>query len=245
RSFLLLILTSWLVACNGNEITNPEQDDQNDDALNKIMPLGASRVEGDPPAYESYRYELWKLLIDSGYDFDFIGVEKDRAGVYADYEGQKFDVDHEGRGGIDSGGILEELEFTLEELNSPPDIVLFSSPGGNDRRENYPQTVLNVNAIIDKFQAVNPNVTIFIELLAPPMTKEQTPAFQAYYNQALKDIALVAEQQTTATSKVITIDMTAAAGFTDAFLADDVHYNQAGAVFIANRYFEALKEVLR
>ena len=27
--------------------------------------------------YESYRYELWKNLIDNNYNFDFIGREKD------------------------------------------------------------------------------------------------------------------------------------------------------------------------
>jgi hypothetical protein len=41
---------------------------------------------------------------------------------------------------------------------------------------------------------------------------------------------------------VIVVDM--ATGFTDIFLADEIHYNEAGAEFIANRYYEALVGVL-
>jgi lysophospholipase L1-like esterase len=33
-------------------------------------------------------------------------------------------------------------------------------------------------------------------------------------------------------------------GFTDDFLADDVHYNQAGAEFIANRYYDKLIQLM-
>jgi lysophospholipase L1-like esterase len=53
----------------------------------------------------------------------------------------------------------------------------------------------------------------------------------------------IAAQQITSFSKVITMDM--AAGFNDSYLADDVHYNGAGAAFIANRYFDVLINVLQ
>ena len=32
--------------------------------------------------FESYRYELWKNLVDSNYNFDFVGRQKD----YGNYE---------------------------------------------------------------------------------------------------------------------------------------------------------------
>ena len=40
-----------------NDIPNP-----NNSSSIKIMPLGASRVEGGRPNYESYRFYLWKNL---------------------------------------------------------------------------------------------------------------------------------------------------------------------------------------
>ena len=36
-------------------------------SINKILNLGASRVEGGRPEYESYRYELWKKLKENNY----------------------------------------------------------------------------------------------------------------------------------------------------------------------------------
>jgi len=245
RLFTIVISVAFLIACSSDDNSttsnnNPTPADPN--AINKIMPLGASRVAGARPEYESYRYELWKLLIDGGYSFDFIGTETDTAS-YPMYNGQSFDINHEGRGGISSGGILAELEIWLNDLGTIPDIVLFSSPGGNDGFENLNQTVANVNAIIDIFQARNPNVTIFLELPAPALTSEQTPEFLAFYNQALETLPLIAEQKTTATSSVLIVDMST--NFIDAYLADDVHYSEAGANFIANRYLEVLVPILQ
>ena len=61
---VLLVISS----CKNN---NPEPQ------VNVIMPLGASRVQGSPPAYLSYRYDLWKKLRLNGYNIDFIGGEVD------------------------------------------------------------------------------------------------------------------------------------------------------------------------
>ncbi len=232
------------IACSSDDngtTPNPTTPTNPSGTAIKIMPLGASRVAGARPLYESYRYELWKLLLDGNYDFDFIGTETDPAD-YPMYNGQSFDRDHEGRGGITSGEILAELDIWLNDLADTPDIVLFSSPGGNDGFTDLNQTVANVNAIIDIFQARNPNVTIFLELPAPAMTSEQTPEFLAFYNQALNTLPQVATNKTTATSSVLTVDMST--NFIDAYLADDVHYSEAGASFIANRYLEVLAPLL-
>ena len=206
------------------------------------MPLGASRVAGARPEYESYRYELWKLLVDSGTEFDFIGTENDEAN-YPDFNGLSFDRNHEGRGGINSSEIRSEIDGWLRDAGAP-DIVLFSSPGGNDDLTSitYEGVLENINAIVDAIQAINPNVTIVIEQAAPPMTSEQTSEFLAVYNRIINDVVTIAEGQSTITSKVLTVDMST--GFTDAMLADDVHYNEAGAQFIASRYFEILQTIL-
>ncbi len=46
-------------------------------SINKIMTLGASRVEGSRPDYESFRYNLWKNMIENNWTFDFIGTQSD------------------------------------------------------------------------------------------------------------------------------------------------------------------------
>ncbi len=55
----------------------------------KILCLGDSRVEGSE-TYDSYRYELWKDLIDCSWDFDFVGAEIDPI-LYPSYQNNTFD----------------------------------------------------------------------------------------------------------------------------------------------------------
>lgn len=236
-AFGLLLL--MLIGCYNDDVTTSQPQSS---SINKILPLGASRVEGARPEYESYRYELWKYLIDGDWDFDFIGTQTDYAS-YPSYSGSDFDVDHEGRGGWTSGQIASGLEDWLDETGSP-DIVLFSSPGGNDALEELPyeEAVENINIIIDTFQANNPNVTIIIEQMAPGRSDIMTPELTYYFEQMQQEVLSIATDQSTSTSQVIAVDMFT--GFNDSLLADEVHYNEKGAEFIATRYCNVLENVM-
>tara|TARA_B100000795_G_scaffold123957_1_gene92429 strand:- start:831 stop:1586 length:756 start_codon:yes stop_codon:yes gene_type:complete len=211
-------------------------------SLNKIMCLGASRVEGKRPDFESYRFDLWKKLKDNNWTFDFIGVQSDN-GYYPSFNGVEFDSDHEGRGGWTSDEILGGLDDWLSETGSP-DIVLISSPGGNDALTELPfsQAVSNINSIIDVLQADNSNVTIIIEQMAPGHSDIMTAELTGFYEQMQQEVLNIAADQSADSSQVIVVDMFT--GFNDGLLADDVHYNVAGAEFIANRYYNVLINVL-
>ena len=100
-SHLLLVIfcTCLLLGCQSDELDQGNASDEDTiDIPNKIMPLGASRVQGFSPWFESYRYELWKDLIDRDREFDYIGTETE-TGSYPNYEGLAFDPDHQGHGG--------------------------------------------------------------------------------------------------------------------------------------------------
>jgi hypothetical protein len=211
-------------------------------SINKILNLGASRVEGGRPEYESYRYELWKKLKENNYIFDYIGTQTDES-AYPQFNNMIFDCDHEGRGGWTSADILKEL-YNWLSLTGPPDIVLFSSPGGNDALEelSYTQAVSNINGIIDVIQDFNPNTTIIIEQMAPARSDIMTSELTEFLEQMKEEVLNIAESQTTSTSEVIAIDMFT--GFNDSLLADDVHYNEDGAKFVAGRHFDLLVSVL-
>ncbi|PQJ23443.1 GDSL-type esterase/lipase family protein [Tenacibaculum sp. SG-28] len=236
---IFILLLCALSACNNDEDITVKPLST---SINKILPLGASRVEGARPAYESFRYELWRDLKENEFTFDFIGTQTDD-GTYPLFNNETFDTDHEGRGGWTSGQILDGLRNWLTETGAP-DIVLFSSPGGNDGLNNlsFTKAVENINSCIDILQEANPNVTILIEQMAPGRTDIMTVELTNYFNQMQQEVTTIATTQSTATSRVITVDMYS--GFTDSLLADDVHYNQAGAAFIAERYYEALQTVL-
>ena len=226
------------ISCGGDSI---EQNNPNT-VINKIMALGASRVEGNRPQYESFRYETWKDLIENNYSIDFIGTQND-PGSYPVVENLNFDPDHQGRGGWTSGDILDQLESDLD-MAGTPDVVLFSSPGGNDALQNLPydEAIGNINEIVDILQEVNPNVTLIIEQMAPGRTDIMTEELLNYFNQLQDEILIIAKNKATTTSQVIAVDMFS--GFTDAMLADDVHYNTKGAMFIAQRYYDVLTQVL-
>lgn len=211
-------------------------------SINKILPLGASRVEGNRPEFESYRYELWKNLTDDDWTFDFVGTATDDAS-YPLHSNSTFDPDHEGRGGLTSGEILEGLGSWLDNTGAP-DIVLFSSPGGNDALQNldYAMILANINAIIDTLQAVNPNVQILIEQMAPAHSSEMGPELTTYMTNLQSDVVGLAASQSTATSSIIPVDMYT--NFTDSMLADEVHYNEAGASFVAAQYYNVLVNIM-
>ena len=243
--FLLVVSFICLpIGCQSDEVNhgNTSKEENPKDILNKIMPMGASRVQGLTPWFESYRFYLWKELIDGGWDFDYIGTEKE-TGSYPNYKNLSFDPDHQGKMSWTSKKIFEELENILHETGYP-DIVLFSSPGGNDILNGLPyeNVIENINGIIDLFQDHNPDIVILIEQLAPGKTSFMTPELTAIFDQAVLDVETIAQEQTDENSQVIPVNMFE--GFADLYLADDIHYNADGAEFIAQRYYEVLETVL-
>ena len=238
----LLLLCSLLIFTCSSGDSSGYFSDPNNSSVTKIMPLGASRVEGERPNYESYRYYLWEKLKENNFVFDFIGTQSDEA-TYPSFNGENFDVDHEGRGGWTSGDILDGLNDWLEQLETP-DIVLISSPGGNDGLENlpFPQAVSNINLIINILQENNPSVTIIIEQMAPARSDIMTVELTNFFYQMQQEVLNISTNKSTQYSNVIAIDMFT--GFNDDFLADDVHYNVDGAKFIAERYSELILNVI-
>ena len=238
KNLSIIFLISIIFGCSGDGDSSKPLST----SINKIMTLGASRVEGYRPDYESFRYNLWRSLIENNWTFDFIGTQSDEA-FYPSFNGLDFDIDHEGRGGWTSGEILDGLNDWLTETG-PPDIVLFSSPGGNDALQelSYSEAVSNISSIIDIIQSNNPNCIIIIEQMAPGHSNIMTSELTYFWNKIQQDVLDISENKTTSASQVIAIDMFS--GFGDNFLADDVHYNEDGAVFIANKYYNVLVNLL-
>jgi lysophospholipase L1-like esterase len=203
-----------------------------------ILPLGDSRIEGAHPTYESYRYELWKNLVDRNWSFDFVG-SKTEEGSYPSYNGLDFDLDHEGTGGAVTTDILATLQAVLTPATAPNVVLL--GIGGNDLLggSTSATTIGNVNTIIDLLQENNAGITIFLEQIAPAMSSQMTPELIQLINEYNASILAVGLQQTNSTSSVFIVDMNS--NWTDNYMADDVHYNEAGAKEIADRYMAAIE----
>ena len=143
-------------------------------------------------------------------------------------------------------GSINEVGATLAGTGVALGIIPAGSGNGLSRSLGIPlnpkKAVENINNIIDIIQADNPNVTIFIEQMAPGRFDFMTPELTSYINQLQQEVLSIASDQSTSTSQVIAVDMFT--GFNDSLLADDIHYNEAGAEFIATRYYNVLINVL-
>lgn len=205
----------------------------------KILCLGDSRVEGSD-TYDSYRYELWKDLIDCNWDFDFVGTQIDPLN-YSLYENNSFDSNHQGIGGFTTSDVLSDLPYVLSSIGTI-DIVLLGIGGNdalNDGSVSVPFAMANINSIIELLQSNNPQVLILLEQIAPGLNSMMTPDLIQAISTFNSDIEIVANNQTNATGNVIVVDMNT--GWQNSYLADDVHYNSMGAEVVASRYSDALK----
>ena len=89
-------MKKWIIALFVmTALASCEQDPGSEPHVNKILPLGASRVQGSPPIYYSYRYELWKQLRSNDWNIDFLGSQVDGYS-YPSVNDENFDPDHEG-----------------------------------------------------------------------------------------------------------------------------------------------------
>jgi len=201
--------------------------------------LSCSKTEDiETLPFESYRYDLWKNLIDNNKSFDFIGGEVDNY-YYPDYLGQSFDRDHQGIGGIETEGVFVDL--ILSRSVNRKEVVLLGI-GINDLfRGDSPQTIMkNILRIMRNLKRNNPNVIIFIEKIAPLHSVMMTDDFRA------KTIALNNLIDATANnffednSTIVAVDMYT--DFLDIYTDDGIHYNTLGAKFIADQYMEAISE---
>ena len=200
-----------------------------------ILTLGDSRVEGYRPEYESYRFELWKRLIQTHLSFDLIGPLSDEA-EYPLFDGQRFDPDHGGVGGFTTEDLLISLNDFIDDIERP-DLILLGI-GGNDLTGDIPLEMImdHLNQILDLLKNKNPQGLIFLELIAPGHSSMMTPEFQDRLSLFHQAVSHLAEERTDLSIRLVD----QFSGWTDQYLADDVHYNRQGAQRVAERYFEAI-----
>jgi lysophospholipase L1-like esterase len=225
--------------------------------LGKVLCLGDSVTEcrGDNG---TWRYGLWKRLLEHAYQFDFIGTQRHgdcARSTTPDYMGENFDHDHEGHGGWTTSDILhgkddnpgQKLGTWLQDYT--PDTVLLHI-GGNDlqKARNKPWAVLgivkdaqeNVRQIIHMLQADNPQVTIYLALhikVNPDKVFFGNGGI-ALFNSGLPNIA---REMTTEQSRIILVDHNT--GWENVYIDDDgIHPNAAGNERMAEVWFDTIHE---
>jgi acyl-CoA thioesterase I len=199
-----------------------------------IMALGDSITQANA-SHQSYRYALWRKLVDANFQFDFVGsLNTNYRGSpsFPQYRGRSFDPDHEGHWGKRADELVGLLDSAL--TNIKPDIVLLHA-GSNDlfQGQNVYGTMEDLKDVIRRLQQKNPDVKVLLAKLIPSVDNA------GQIRNINRRMQRVADATTTNRSRVIVVDQYS--GFdAEADTYDGTHPNTAGEEKMATRWFEAI-----
>jgi len=227
----VFFLVCAMVVCTAAVAAGTEQVD----ASVKICPMGDSITRGGletDSAYPSYRYHLWSMLRNGGYDVDFVGSTTE-----PNFNRFVFDQDHDGHSGYTTEKLADDMDRIL--MNYTPDVVLLYI-GTNDVLQQVPMSdrMRNIDRIVSSLRQKNPNVKIVMAQISPTGdTFRNEYAELAKFNEGLLTYA---QQATSTASPIVIVDMYTAWS-TDIFDQEDgIHPSSDGEVQLAQRWANAL-----
>jgi hypothetical protein len=196
-----------------------------------IMPVGDSITEGGA-TFSNYRAPLLKKLRDAGAKVEYVGTRRSDSPLGP--------LAHEGYGGKDSRFLAQTVPGSFTK--HPADIVLLHACHNHfAEKKPIPGIVADHEAMIAAFRKINPNVMV---LVAQPITSAKLPKY-SYLPPLGEALAQMAQRLHTEKQPVILVDQ--ATGFDPQkdTIADLVHPNEQGAEKMAQRWFEALKPLVK
>jgi len=202
----------------------------------KILPLGDSITCAS--LYKlSYRYPLWKHLIDAEKKVEFIGSQKQKSNGYRkwdNYKNHKFSEANECHSGWRADRILYKNALPQWLKTYRPDIALIHL-GTNDMYQNQTpvSTVAEIKQIIQALRANNPRIKILLAQIIPLYTNPLVPRLNQLIAELTKTI-------TTPQSPVVVVDMYSGFSISKYMQKDKIHPNAKGEERMAKRWFDAL-----
>lgn len=221
----------------------------------RIMPLGNSITEGSvgetPEESQriSYRYTLYSLLLEAGYDFNFTGHRWGGYGIFPD-------ADHAGIPGTRDQYLVRLLQDGYDERwdvqitpNNQPyldvytaDIILLHI-GTNDITHGEGPGPDSVSLILDEIDAWEEGTgNEVIVLVARILNRKAYDLTTTQYNDSV--VAMVAARND---SNIHIVDMENGAGIDyEVDLHDDgIHPNESGYAKMGQKWFEAIHSLNR
>ncbi len=227
----------------------------------KIVAIGDSITQSNLD-HPSYRYRLWKKLIDGNYSFDFIGSQhvnsNETAGTATlsgpqvgqdDYKGETFDPDHEGYWGATAGQVAGRLQTSLPQLASAdpdqtPEIALVHLGtndlllGSGSTADKVASALNGLTSVVARLREQNADVVIILAQIIPYAgdaggeVQELNSAIAGFAAQPEIN-AVVVDQYS---------DFNPAVG-ADTF--DSIHPNDSGEDKIAQKFFDELQKIMK
>jgi len=161
---------SQKIMCIGDSITQ---------GTGGVGGVGVGKVE------YSWRYPLWKMLIDNNAKFEFVGSRNigfDSNPTYADYKGNVFSNKHEGYWGWAIQSVTIALATSLTTIT--PDIaIIYLGTNDWETNETVPAKVAAMRLLIEKLRVANPNIKILLGKPSQTWFGEMQTAFGALANE--------------------------------------------------------------
>jgi hypothetical protein len=195
----------------------------------RIMPLGDSITYGsgeitDPNLTTGYRQHLHQLLIEAGYNIDFVGDRQNGKSVM-----QPFDPDHQGSPGFTAYKIAINVYDYLTA--NPADIVLLHI-GSNDMGSSFADT----GRILDEIHRYSPEIIVIVSKIIN--SKGSRTISESNTN--LERIVL---ERINHGEKIILVDQDQALSYPDD-IWNNSHPADSGYRKMAVVWFEALTKIL-
>ena len=216
-------------------------------AQKRIMALGNSITQANN-MNKSYRYPLWKKLVDAKVSFDFVGSMRNHHlgnPAWPTHNGLSFDQDHEGHWGwradeiVNGRSGLGKLSDWL--MGYTPDIVLLHL-GTNDLYygQGVTSTLADIRQVVGVIRAKNPRVVVLLATLIPTASLNQGKAAIEAYN---LQVPALAQELHRLESPVILVDQFS--GYHPSLdNYDGMHPNANGEEKMATKWFQALQPYL-
>ena len=202
----------------------------------KIMPLGDSITDGkgSNPRH-GFREDLYDLLTNAGYDFDFVGSLTGGSG---------FDTDHEGHSGFYTQTINSSITTWVQDTN--PDVVIYHI-GTNDITAvfSFSKIINDITSTLNKIWAVNPNIWVIQSQITPRSDLTLFDTNTTILNGMIDDLV---QSLQSGGSPISIVDHNSAfkanPNWANDYMNDGKHPNSAGYDLMANIYFQGLQNVL-
>lgn len=196
----------------------------------RLMAVGDSITAG-ADFFSNYRYPLWEKLFAAGYVVEFVGTQTSatRVGPLA----------HEGYGGKNTEFLAATVPANFRA--HPADIVLLHSGHNHFAEEQpVPGIVAATERLVAAFREVNPRVTV---LLAQVIPAGKLPKY-SYITELNTALAALAHRLDRADARVVLVDQASGFDWKTDTVADKVHPNVRGTEKMAEKWFQALRQVL-
>lgn len=179
-----------------------------------------------------YRIELFRKALAAGQSITFTGSQMNGPAMV---DGVPFPRKHEGHSGWKINQIAGLVPApSMQEI---PHIVLLMA-GTNDvaQGDNLAMAPQRLGSLLDKIFAAAPDALVVVAKLVPLSFND---AAVVAYNNALPPVV---QARASAGKHVVLVDMHT--GFPTSELADGVHPNAAGYARMANRWYDAIGDML-